>query len=375
MSNTSTVNPVDSAITELSVDLGERSYPIYIGAELLQKPELLTAKLKGKQVCIVTNTTIAPLYLEQLKKSLGAYQLSVVELPDGEQFKTLEVLNQIYDTLLQDGHNRTTCLIALGGGVVGDMTGYAAASYQRGVEFIQVPTTLLSMVDSSVGGKTGVNHPLGKNMIGAFHQPQVVIADTGTLASLPERELAAGIAEVIKYGLICDADFFSWLEDNIDGLNNRDSATLQEAVRRSCENKAAVVAEDERESGRRAILNLGHTFGHAIETAQGYGNWLHGEAVGAGMMLAIQLSSRLGWLSADDVSRSENLIKRAKLPLRPPSDMTTAQFLSLMSKDKKVVDGSLRLVLLKGIGEAVVTGEIATAEIIATLEEAGVKPA
>ena len=375
MSNSSTTSPVESAITELSVDLGERSYPIYIGAELLQKPELLTAKLKGRQVCVVTNSTIAPLYLARLEESLAAYQLSVVVLPDGEQYKTLDVLNQIYDTLLQDGHNRTTCLVALGGGVVGDMTGYAAASYQRGVEFIQVPTTLLSMVDSSVGGKTGVNHPLGKNMIGAFHQPQVVIADTSTLATLPERELAAGIAEVIKYGLICDADFFNWLEDNIDGLNNRDAKTLQEAVRRSCENKAAVVAEDERESGRRAILNLGHTFGHAIETAQGYGNWLHGEAVGAGMMLAIQLSARLGWLSAEEVSRSENLIKRAKLPLRPPSDMTTAQFLSLMSKDKKVVDGSLRLVLLKGIGNAVVTGEIATAEIIATLEEAGVKPA
>ena len=355
----------------LNVDLGDRSYPIYIGEGLLAQAELIRRHVVAGQVMVVTNETVAPLYLSVVRKALDGLHYSEVILPDGEQYKSLDVLSRIYDKLLEDKHNRTTTLIALGGGVVGDMTGFAAASYQRGVNFIQIPTTLLSQVDSSVGGKTGVNHPLGKNMIGAFHQPQCVIADTATLATLPSRELSAGIAEVVKYGLICDADFFSWLEINVEALLSGDQPLLATAVYRSCENKARVVAADEREGGLRAILNLGHTFGHAIETAQGYGVWLHGEAVATGMILAADLSVRMGWLAGDQLPKIRQVLARVNLPVVPPT-MTCQQFLSIMAVDKKVLDGRLRLVLLKSIGEAVITSEIDVADVKATLQAAGV---
>ena len=341
-------------IQNVEVDLGDRSYPIYIGEQLFAQVDI-AGLIKGRQVMIVTNETIAPLYLAALRDQLPALQVDEVILPDGESFKTLDTLNLIFDALLEMRHNRTTTLIALGGGVIGDMTGFAAASYQRGVDFIQIPTTLLSQVDSSVGGKTGVNHPRGKNMIGAFYQPKAVLADTDVLKTLPKRELAAGLAEVIKYGLIYDVEFLAWLEQNIDGLNECDPELLAYAIKRSCEIKAEVVAQDERESGIRAILNLGHTFGHAIETEQGYGNWLHGEAVGAGMWMAADLSHRLGWISAGDLARTETLLRRANLPVRAPDNMSPERFIELMSLDKKVLDGRIRLVLLKQLGEAVVT--------------------
>ena len=356
----------------LNVDLGERSYPIYIGGGILTNPELLLKHIKGKQVMVVTNETIAPLYLEQIKSSLQSLHYSEVILPDGEQYKTLDVLSKIYDQLMIDRHNRTTTLIALGGGVIGDMTGYAAASYQRGVDFIQIPTTLLSQVDSSVGGKTGVNHPLGKNMIGAFHQPNCVIADTDTLVTLPDRELSAGIAEVVKYGLICDEGFYQWLKENIPNLLSRDKEALIEAIYRSCVNKAKVVASDEKEAGIRAILNLGHTFGHAIETAQGYGNWLHGEAVASGMYLALILSAKKGWIKEDDTSELAALLTEANLPVAPPA-MTQQQFIDIMAVDKKVLDGKLRLVLLEKIGKAVVTSDVTEQEVRSTLALAGIK--
>ena len=341
-------------IQNVEVDLGDRSYPIFIGEQLFAQVDI-AGLIKGRQVMIVTNETIAPLYLAALRDQLPALQVDEVILPDGESFKTLDTLNLIFDALLEMRHNRTTTLIALGGGVIGDMTGFAAASYQRGVDFIQIPTTLLSQVDSSVGGKTGVNHPRGKNMIGAFYQPKAVLADTDVLKTLPKRELAAGLAEVIKYGLIYDVEFLAWLEQNIDGLNACDPELLAYAIKRSCEIKAEVVAQDERESGIRAILNLGHTFGHAIETEQGYGNWLHGEAVGAGMWMAADLSHRLGWISAGDLARTETLLRRANLPVRAPENMSPERFIELMSLDKKVLDGRIRLVLLKQLGEAVVT--------------------
>ncbi len=353
---------------ELKVDLGDRSYPIYVGDHLFQKVDIAGA-IRGKQVMIVTNETIAPLYLNALRDQLSGLQVDEVILPDGESFKTLETLNLIFDALLQMRHNRTTTLIALGGGVIGDMTGFAAASYQRGVDFIQIPTTLLSQVDSSVGGKTGVNHPLGKNMIGAFYQPKAVLADTDVLKTLPERELAAGLAEVIKYGLIYDVEFLAWLEKNIEGLNDCDPELMAYAIKRSCEIKAEVVAQDEREGGIRAILNLGHTFGHAIETDQGYGNWLHGEAVGAGMWMAADLSMRLGWLDPADLARVETLLRRAKLPIAPPADMTPDRFIELMSVDKKVLDGQIRLVLLQTLGEAFVTSDVDPQALIATLKQ------
>lgn len=355
----------------LNVDLGDRSYPIYIGGGLLSQADLLRRHIAGKQVLVVTNETVAPLYLDTLRSALDGYHYSDIVLADGEQYKTLDVLSGIYDRLLQDKHNRTTTLVALGGGVVGDMTGFAAASYQRGVNFIQIPTTLLSQVDSSVGGKTGVNHPLGKNMIGAFHQPQCVLADTDTLKTLPPRELSAGIAEVIKYGLIAKPQFYQWIEANIDGLTGCDEALLSEAIYQSCLAKAEVVAEDERESGVRAILNLGHTFGHAIETAQGYGQWLHGEAVAVGMLLAADLSCRQGWIERAEVERLEALLVRAGLPIRPPA-MTLDQFFALMAVDKKVLDGNLRLVLLEAIGKAVVTSDISREAIADTLRAHGV---
>ena len=352
----------------LNVDLGDRSYPIVIGNDLLGRAELIRPYINGQQVMVVSNTTIAPLYLQSLRSALTGLQYSEVILPDGEQHKNLNVLSRIYDQLLADKHNRTTTLIALGGGVIGDMTGFAAASYQRGVDFIQIPTTLLSQVDSSVGGKTGVNHPLGKNMIGAFHQPNCVIADIGTLDTLSDREFAAGLAEVIKYGLICDRDFYQYLLANIDGLVARDKSLLATAIFRSCENKARVVAADERESGIRAILNLGHTFGHAIETAQGYGNWLHGEAVAVGMLLAADLSARMGQINASEVETLKALLQKASLPIEPPN-MTVEQFLELMAVDKKVLDGQLRLVLLKSIGEAVVSKDVPEETLRSCLRE------
>jgi 3-dehydroquinate synthase len=351
----------------LKLELGPRSYPIYIGSGLLADEDLLARHVAGRRVAIVTNETVAPLYLDKLRPAFARYQPVEVILPDGEEYKSLEVLNRIYDALLAARCDRQTTLVALGGGVVGDMAGFAAATYQRGVPFIQIPTTLLSQVDSSVGGKTGVNHPLGKNMIGAFYQPKTVIIDTDTLNTLPERELSAGLAEVIKYGLIRDREFLEWLETNLEKLLARDPQALSEAIYRSCRNKAEVVAEDETEGGIRAILNLGHTFGHAIETGMGYGNWLHGEAIAAGMVMAADLSCRLGWLSGKDVSRVEQLIARARLPVKPPAELTAERFRELMSVDKKVLAGQLRLVLLKRLGQAVITADFPAAALDATL--------
>lgn len=343
----------------LHVELGDRRYPIYIGSGLLGQPGLIEPYVAGKRVLIVTNETVAPLYLKMCRQSLAAFDVDEVVLPDGEKYKTLDVMNRIFDVLLQKRFDRRTTLVALGGGVIGDITGFAAATYQRGVPFIQIPTTLLSQVDSSVGGKTGVNHALGKNMIGAFYQPQCVIADTTTLSTLPDRELSAGIAEVIKYGLICDCAFFEWLEVNVAHLVERDPVALAYAIERSCKDKAHVVAQDERENGLRAILNFGHSFGHAIENGMGYGVWLHGEGVAAGMMMASRLSHELGWLDASTVKRIEKILVAANLPVLAPSAIDVERFLSLMSVDKKVQDGALRLVLLKGIGEAVITADYA----------------
>lgn len=346
--------------TMLTVDLGERSYPIIIGADLLHTPGLLDPYIHGSQVLVVTNETIAPRYLQLLTGSLIGFQVDTLVLPDGEKYKNLDTLNLIFDCLLEKRHNRTTTLIALGGGVVGDMVGFAAACYQRGVNFIQIPTTLLAQVDSSVGGKTAVNHPKGKNMIGAFYQPQCVLADTSTLNTLPAREYCAGLAEVVKYGVIADLDFFNWLEGNVDALLVRDPDTLAMAIKRSCENKAKIVSQDERESGVRAILNFGHTFGHAIETAQSYRDWLHGEAVSAGMVMAAELSRLLGWISREDKQRIERLLSKCQLPIWAPETIDEETFMELMSVDKKVLDGSLRLVLLKSLGQAVVTSDFDT---------------
>lgn len=337
----------------LTVNLPDgRHYPIYIGQGLLHSSEWLTPHIVGQQVCIVTNDIVAPLYLAKVQSLLSGYHVNTVILPDGEAHKSLATVEKIYNTLLENTHNRTTTLIALGGGVVGDMCGYAAATYQRGVNFIQIPTTLLSQVDSSVGGKTGVNHPLGKNMIGAFHQPQSVIIDTDVLRSLPAKELSAGIAEVIKYGLLGDIDFYQWIEKHIDSLMALEQDVVVEAIARSCQNKANIVELDEREGGIRALLNLGHTFGHAIETAQGYGAWLHGEAVAAGMVLALELSALMEKVSDEEVQRLIHLLKKANLPVSTPAEMSPEQFMTLMALDKKVVDGTLRLVLLEAVGQA-----------------------
>lgn len=351
----------------LTVELGERSYPIYIGSALFERADLLQPHIRGQQVLIVSNDVVAPLYLSQLKSMLLDKHCDVIVLPDGEHTKNLDTLNLIFDQLLVNRHERSTTLIALGGGVTGDMAGFAAAVYQRGVNFIQIPTTLLSQVDSSVGGKTGVNHALGKNMIGAFYQPQCVLADIDVLHSLPLRELRAGLAEVIKYGLLGNAAFFIWLEQNIDALLARDVESLAYAVRICCEEKARIVAADEKEGGSRAMLNLGHTFGHAIESAMGYGNWLHGEAVAAGMVMAADLSCRLGWLAPADARRARSLIERAGLPVAPPTSITAEQFLELMSVDKKVQSGKIRFVLLRSIGEAVLESGIAPAQLEETL--------
>jgi 3-dehydroquinate synthase len=351
----------------LTVDLGDRSYPIHIGSDLLRRAELIVPHLAQKRVMVVTNTTVAPLYLAQLKATLGSAGVKVAEvvLPDGEAYKNWETLNLIFGALLSERAERKTTLIALGGGVIGDMTGFAAACYQRGVPFIQIPTTLLSQVDSSVGGKTGINHPLGKNMIGAFYQPKLVLADTATLQTLPARELSAGLAEVIKYGLIWDAEFLAWLEARIDALRALDVDAIAHAIRRSCEIKAQVVAQDEREGGIRAILNLGHTFGHAIETGMGYGTWLHGEAVAAGMVLAAETSQRLGWLDEADVARTRALIRAAGLPDVAPN-LGVDRYLEYMGHDKKVEGGKMRFVLLKKLGEAVVTADV-PADVLAAV--------
>jgi 3-dehydroquinate synthase len=351
----------------LNVALGERGYPIHIGPGLLADPDLYRPHLAGSQVMVVTNETVGPLYLAPVRAALEGLRVEQVVLPDGEIYKTQAVLDGIYDALLGQRFGRDCTLVALGGGVVGDMAGFAAACYQRGVAFIQVPTTLLAQVDSSVGGKTGINHPLGKNMIGAFHQPRAVIADTATLDTLPDRELSAGLAEVIKYGLIGDPDFFDWIETRMTDLRGRDPAALAQAIRRSCEAKARVVAADERESGRRALLNLGHTFGHAIETGAGYGNWLHGEAVGAGMCMAADLSHRLGWLDTKALARVRRVVAAAGLPIAPPEGLSAERFLELMALDKKVLEGRLRLVLLRAIGDAVVTGDFDSEALVATL--------
>lgn len=363
----------NDAMQTLNVGLDERSYQIHIGQNLIERAELLVQHIPYKRVTVVSNTTVAPLYLEHLTQVLTKAGISVqsIVLPDGEQYKNSASLNSIYDALLANRSERSSPLIALGGGVIGDVTGFAAATYLRGVPFIQIPTTLLAQVDSSVGGKTGINHPAGKNMIGAFYQPQVVIADVSTLNTLSDAELRAGIAEVIKYGLIRDLPFLEWLEQNMGKLLQRDAEALQYAIVRSCQNKADVVGADERESGERALLNLGHTFGHAIENAMGYGVWLHGEAVAAGTIMAVDLSWRLGWLTESDVARSKALFTQAGLPLSGPR-LGAQRYAELMGLDKKVANGKVRFVLLQALGHAVITDEVPAALLEQTLESCSV---
>lgn len=359
-----------SVMQTLTVGLAERSYPIHIGSGLLQRTaELLLPHMPGKRTVIVTNTTVAPLYLDRLQSNLEqqGVRCSSIVLADGEQYKNADSINTIYNELLSAHSERGTPLVALGGGVIGDMTGFAAATYLRGVPFIQIPTTLLAQVDSSVGGKTGINHPLGKNMIGAFYQPRLVLADIDTLETLPDKELSAGLAEVIKYGLIRDLPFLAWLETNMDKLRARDKAALQYAISRSCQNKAEVVAADERESGERALLNLGHTFGHAIENGMGYGVWLHGEAVAAGTVMAADLSCRLGWLNEADVQRVRTILQRAGLPVIAPA-LGADKYLRLMGLDKKVEAGRIRFVLLRALGQAVIESDVADGLLQQTLE-------
>lgn len=358
----------------LYVELGERRYPIFIGSDLDPKA-LLEPYIHGCQVMIVSNETVAPLYLARYVAAIEALGKTVATciLPDGEKYKNIEHLNLIFDALLASGFNRDCTVLALGGGVIGDMAGFASACFQRGVYFIQVPTTLLSQVDSSVGGKTGINHPLGKNMIGAFQQPQVVLADMSQLKTLPARELSAGLAEVIKYALLGDADFLAWLEQHMDALVQGDEAALAEAVYRSCAHKARIVANDEKEQGERALLNLGHTFGHAIESYLGYGEWLHGEAVATGMVMAADLSQRMGWISAEDLARTKNIIQRANLPIVCPQ-IPLDDFLAYMAHDKKVLNGQLRLVLMQAVGQAIITKtfdvELMKQAILANQEQA-----
>ncbi|MBT8443760.1 MAG: 3-dehydroquinate synthase [Gammaproteobacteria bacterium] len=351
---------------ELKVELGTRSYPIWIGAGLLDQPGALDSFLGSADVMVVTNDVVGPLYLDRLTVALGDRRIDSVVLPDGEAHKDLGAMQSILDRLVDQRYGRDAVLVTLGGGVVGDIGGFAAAVYQRGIAFVQVPTTLLAQVDSSVGGKTGVNHPGGKNLIGAFHQPLAVMADTKTLDTLCDRELSAGLAEVAKYGLIGDADFFAWLEQNAERLVARDSEALQHAIRVSCEAKAAIVAEDEFERGRRALLNLGHTYGHAIERCVGYGEWLHGEAVAAGMCMAAEFSAKIGRSVREDVDRTKALLARLKLPVAPPS-IAVGDFLAAMSIDKKVVAGEIRLVLMNGIGDAFVTADYPRDEMEALL--------
>ena len=339
----------------LNVELADKSYPIYIGSDLLSSKSLFSDHIQRKQVMVVTNTTIAPLYLEKLKDALSDFNVESVILPDGEEFKTLETLNKVFDALLKAKFDRSSTLVALGGGVVGDITGYAAASYQRGVNFIQVPTSLLSQVDSSVGGKTGVNHELGKNMIGAFYQPKAVIIDVDTLDTLSDQEYSAGMAEVIKYGLLGNADFLSMLETNIEPIMARSKDLIIEVIFNSCKDKASIVALDEFERGKRALLNLGHTFGHGIENAFGYGNYLHGEAVSIGMVMATKLSMDEGHLSNEDAIRVENILSKANLPIAIKKSIDSETLIEAMSLDKKSIDGKIRLVLLKALGDSYLT--------------------
>lgn len=353
----------------LNVELGDRAYPIHIGPGLIDRADLWAAGIASSRVALVTNDVVADLYLQRATAALRGAGRDVVEivLPDGEQYKDWATLNRIFDGLLEAHCDRKTTLVALGGGVVGDMTGFAAATYQRGVPFVQVPTTLLAQVDSSVGGKTAINHPLGKNMIGAFHQPRLVLADTETLNTLPDRELRAGLAEVIKYGLIRDPEFFAWLEANMEALLARQPEALAYAIERSCRNKAEVVAADETEQGERALLNLGHTFGHAIEAGLGYGAWLHGEAVAAGTIMAAQLSVRRGWLDQAAGERIVALFRRAGLPVQGPA-LGVARYLEFMGHDKKVADGRLRLILLRSIGQALVSADDRQEDIARAIE-------
>jgi 3-dehydroquinate synthase len=353
-------------VRTLTVDLGDRSYPILIGAGLLHSRELLAQRIPGRDAVLISNTVVAPLYAERLKSSLHGRRVIDVILPDGEQHKTLDTASRVFDVLIANRVGRDAMILALGGGVIGDLAGFVAACYQRGVGYAQIPTTLLAHVDSSVGGKTAVNHPGGKNMIGAFHQPKVVIADTELLGSLPDRELRSGLAEVIKYGLICDASFFAWLESNMDALLARSSEALSTAIYRSCQIKAQMVGRDEREQGARALLNLGHTFGHAIESATGYVGWLHGEAVGAGLLIAADMSQRMGTLEPSAVARLRALLQRAGLPVDAPR-IGAARAMEFMRVDKKVKAGRVHLVLLQGLGNAVVTGDYPDPALEATL--------
>lgn len=356
---------------ELTVELGERSYPILIGQGLLNDPAVVGRHIRARQVLIVSNETVGPLYAAGLRAALAGRAIRTLLLPDGEAYKTLASFEAILTTLLEARYERSCAVVALGGGVVGDLAGFAAACYQRGVDFVQIPTTLLAQVDSSVGGKTAVNHPLGKNMVGAFHQPRAVLADLNTLNSLPMRELRAGVAEIIKYGLLDDLAFFVWLEAHIERVLALDTAALTYAIERSCRNKARIVGLDEREAGLRALLNLGHTFGHAIEHAMGYGEWLHGEAVGAGMCMAARMSERLGLMSAADRARAVALIARAGLPTAPLPRLASAELLNAMRIDKKNKDGRIRLVLMKGLGEALLVDDYPDDALQVTLTERG----
>ena len=352
---------------ELHVELGDRSYPIHIGPGLLADEELFRAVVPSDQVMILTDENVAPLYLDRIRRHFQDRSCEALILPDGEIHKSLGRFEDIVTFMLERGFERSASLVALGGGVIGDLGGFAAACYQRGIAYVQVPTTLLAQVDSSVGGKTAVNHPLGKNMIGAFHQPQAVIADTESLATLPDREYRSGIAEVIKYGLIRDRNFFEWLEANLGGILTRSPEIIDHAIRRSCENKAEIVAADETETGIRAMLNFGHTFGHAIETGTGYGSWLHGEAVAAGMYMAARLSALSGSLDVNDVARIESLIRSAGLPTTAPQKISCEVFLELMKRDKKSVKGRIRLVLLEAIGEAKLTTDYSDKMLLDTI--------
>ena len=367
----SSVSTASPAAT-VEVELGDRTYPIYIGSGLLAGGDLLRKHVPGNTALVVTNETVAPLYLDRVVAALsegGEIRVEVVILPDGEQHKNMDVLMKVFDKALDARLDRQTTFVALGGGVIGDMTGFAAASYQRGVHFVQIPTTVMAMVDSSVGGKTGVNHPAGKNMIGAFYQPRCVLIDTDTLSTLPDREYASGMAEVVKYGLIRDADFFEWQERNVDALMARDGDVMVRAIERSCVNKAEVVALDEKEGGIRATLNLGHTFGHAIETGIGYGEWLHGEAVSVGMVMAADMSERLGWTDKSVARRTLDLLKKFNLPVDVPECMTVETFEKLMAVDKKAANGKLRLILLKGdLGGCVFTADFDKRMLAETLD-------
>jgi 3-dehydroquinate synthase len=368
----SSVSTASPAAT-VEVELGDRTYPIYIGSGLLAGGDLLRKHVPGNTALVVTNETVAPLYLDRVVAALsegGEIRVEVVILPDGEEHKNMDVLMKVFDKALDARLDRQTTFVALGGGVIGDMTGFAAASYQRGVHFVQIPTTVMAMVDSSVGGKTGVNHPSGKNMIGAFYQPKCVLIDTETLSTLPDREYASGMAEVVKYGLIRDADFFEWLEKHVDALMKRDDALVVRAIERSCVNKAQVVALDEREGGVRATLNLGHTFGHAIETGIGYGEWLHGEAVSVGTVMAADMSLRLGWIDESVAARTLDLLKKFNLPVDVPECMTVETFEKLMAVDKKAANGKLRLILLKGeLGGCVFTADFDKTTLAETLDK------